>query len=444
MLKVMLFICLIISTPLAGWLIEAVDTAGNTGKYTSITLDRNERPHISYMAWSPNTRSYNLKYANWTGSAWQIHVIDTTADTAAYYNRKTSLALDAQDYPHIGYVRSRATRTRFVKYAKWDGVNWNFQEIDTATGYGGIGMALDQSGHPHMSYTKGPLMYARHDGTRWIIQKVDSMAITWFTAIALDHRGYPHISYLSGQLKYARWDGSSWLIEPIDSDPTAGQHISIALDTADRPQVSYLYQYSPTWLGLRCARRTDTGWIIEDIDLSDFGLDGATATAIKLNQAGFACITYYNGPGRTNKYAYWDGSRWITEAVFPQGLYSSLTLNRSDQPRIACYDYQLADLIYAKWVASIKEEKNLSNLNTPAFCIFPNPVQSILSIRFYKPPQSQARLCLYNISGRKVKEMVSDRKHTILLNMKDLPSAVYFLKIETEKKTVTEKIVVIK
>ena len=41
------------------WLITPVDVAGDVGKYTSIALDSNEQPHISYY----DSGSFDLMYA---------------------------------------------------------------------------------------------------------------------------------------------------------------------------------------------------------------------------------------------------------------------------------------------------------------------------------------------------------------------------------------------
>jgi hypothetical protein len=90
------------------WSIETVDSEENMGYFTSIALDANGHPHISYYAGLPNE---NLKYARWTGSAWAIETVDSEGWVGAY----TSIALDANGYPHISYYD---ITNRDLKYAR--------------------------------------------------------------------------------------------------------------------------------------------------------------------------------------------------------------------------------------------------------------------------------------------------------------------------------------
>jgi hypothetical protein len=63
-----------------------------------------------------------------------------------------------------------------------------------------------------------------------------------YSSLALDSADRPHISYLdytNKDLKYAAWNGSSWDIQTVDSDGDVGEFTSLALDSSDRPHISY-------------------------------------------------------------------------------------------------------------------------------------------------------------------------------------------------------------
>ncbi len=77
----------------------------------------------------------------------------------------TSLALNSSGYPHISYYREGEPKG-FLKYAAWDGSNWNIETVDNGRD---SSLALDSSGYPHISYyndvSGGSLKYAAWDGS---------------------------------------------------------------------------------------------------------------------------------------------------------------------------------------------------------------------------------------------------------------------------------------
>ena len=75
------------------WHVETVDASEDVGRYASLMLDSNDRPHISYH----DNISNSLKYANRNDGSWQIQTIDSSA------GGDTSLELDPNGYAHISY-----------------------------------------------------------------------------------------------------------------------------------------------------------------------------------------------------------------------------------------------------------------------------------------------------------------------------------------------------
>jgi hypothetical protein len=195
---------------------------------------------------------------------WHIVTVDTTGFVGFY----TSLALDSNDYPHIGYTDYGSGSSKDLKYAYKDGSGWHIEIADGGTDYVGdcISLAIDSNDYPHISYTEGTmapeyyLRYAYKDTGGWHTETLDGTiwAGRTGTSIALDSSDSPHISYedtMNNYLKYAYKDSSSWTYETVDSIGSAGGRSSIALSSNEQPHISY-----GTWVtyDLKYASMIDT------------------------------------------------------------------------------------------------------------------------------------------------------------------------------------------
>jgi len=300
----------------SAWDITTVDNEEEVGAHSSMALDSLDNPHISYQEWiweDIEEWDTNLKYAFWDGSTWNISWVDTEECSGSY----TSIAIDSEDKPHISYeqymwVKIGGILEKYdnkLKYAYWDGSSWNISVVDQVDDSGSFtSIAIDSYDNPHISYRRDHdcLMYAFWDGFAWYITSVDdttSMSLRE-TSIALDSSDNPHISYYPYNyhcLKYAFWDGISWNISIVDDDGNVGRHNSIALDSEDHPHISYLGVIFEKIGGF---------WDLVDIDPN-------------------------------LKYAYWDGSSWNISVVDQEGdvgSHTSIALDSDDNPHISYRD----------------------------------------------------------------------------------------------------------
>ena len=77
------------------WIVETVDAANDVGEHCSMKIDANDHIHIAYYDdyWK------NLKYAYFDGSSWHIEPVDT--GDGWNVGKFCSLALDSNNRPHI-------------------------------------------------------------------------------------------------------------------------------------------------------------------------------------------------------------------------------------------------------------------------------------------------------------------------------------------------------
>jgi hypothetical protein len=142
----------------AGWNIVLVDTASNTGWYTSLAIDSSGTPHIAHFHSGP----HDLRYATRVSGQWQLAVIDTAGPTGYY----PSIATDRNGNPWIAYSVYLASETMAIKLAVKSGGVWTITAIDTVRTLDEVGLGLDAFGRAHVTYYDGwtgDLMYAVSD-----------------------------------------------------------------------------------------------------------------------------------------------------------------------------------------------------------------------------------------------------------------------------------------
>lgn len=282
----------------ATWQIVTVDSSGSVGQFTSLALDSNDRPHISFYDETNKT----LKYAAYDGAAWQIETVDDDGDVGRY----TSLELDSKNQAHISYLDVSNTD---LKYAAYDGAAWQIKTVDSAGSAGYFtSLALDSAGRPHISYIRyaspQTVRYAQFNGSAWLLETVyeSSSRPLDYTSLSLDAGGVPHIAWHLGTpmdhfvhtLMYATYDGS-WQSQAVDSDGVVGEFPSLALDPAGRPHISYLGANK-----LKCAYYFDATWTIETVDNS--ATVGKYAS-LALDSAGQPHIGYHDETNGDLKHA---------------------------------------------------------------------------------------------------------------------------------------------
>jgi hypothetical protein len=251
------------------WFTTTLDYAAG---FCSLALDSKQYPHISY-----NVNS-KLKYAHWDGSTWQKLTIPVPTKDLQYY---TSISLDPNDRPSISYYEidgPTGEQTARLRVVTWNGSVWELASADQTYGSGKFNsLAFDSAGRLHIAYgaviyENASLRYARRDDTSWTNQILEGAGVpgTYRQAVMLilDKHDIPHIAYSdvnNGLVKYATRVDGKWQIQAVDSIGKVGypDRNGIALDEHGTPYISY---YDAKIGVLKVAHGQGQKWVAEEVD----------------------------------------------------------------------------------------------------------------------------------------------------------------------------------
>jgi len=369
------------------WHSELVDAQELAGFSTSIAIDAAGHPHISYT----DAANHVMKYARWEGSQWITQTVDTIGTAHDAHRLGTSIALDANGWPHIAYYDSAG---KDLRLASWDGAGWILEAVD-AEGWVGTrpSLRLDGDGHPRIGYrdqTNSALKYAAWDGTAWSLERVDDEGDAgWFLSLALEPAPpyAPHLSYMEldqGVLKYASWDGERWAIESVDGEP--GEPVEILALESDQPvalgrtmhftatvtgdePISYTWDLGPgtrggtdthpTFVYSQTGTFSVTLTVHNAVSSSDtrtisvhVGPDVGDHVSLAVDGNGLPYLSYHDLTNDRLRAAHWDGAGWDVEVVDATGLGgqgSAIAVDAANRPRISYLAPVSWRLRFASW-----------------------------------------------------------------------------------------------
>jgi len=336
----------------SGWHIEIVDSDENVGWYVSISIDTLDNPHISYFQISVDSSDSNLRYAFKNEDEWQIELVDQYG----HYGY-SSIAVDSENRPHIGYCGGPGSGNHNLRYAYRDQTGWQIEDLDMYADY--ISINLDSEGYMHIVYqsdSKKQVKYARQNAGGWTFFVLDENRFGTGTSISadLDRNNFPHISYLrdpevsDGEFVYLFQNQSGWHYEFVNAIQRVGYNPSIAIDSYGEVHICH---HDHKHDDLRYSFKDQFGWHNLIVDSEDFVGSG---NSLALDASGLPHISYTEHNADCDdgqlKYAYLDKSGWNIEIVSPEGevgSWTSIKLDESGIPHIAYYEWLKNDLNYA-------------------------------------------------------------------------------------------------
>jgi catechol 2,3-dioxygenase-like lactoylglutathione lyase family enzyme len=321
------------------WNVETVDSQPYVGLYSSLALDDDGYPHISYF----DAANDALKYAYKDAGGWHIETVEIVGWAGYEYGAQTSLALDHQGRPHISYLYAPTVDLRhayrdssgwhietvdrfggawstikidagdrlqivhvdpfysIVRYAFHDASGWHTENTGRP-GPWGVSFDLDALGQASFSFGHGPYwcpagqfiwqccdlnLATRNTTGGWRTETIASSGRECYgggdASLTVDAQGYPHIAYqfYSGAIRYYFRDAAGAHGSTIGS----GGQPDLALDSTGRAHASFSENGS-----LQYGRLDGDVWTIETVDPTP-----SSHSSIALAKDGHITISYYAG-----------------------------------------------------------------------------------------------------------------------------------------------------
>jgi ligand-binding sensor domain-containing protein len=367
--------------------------------------------------------------AKFDGTNWTVYNIKNSGLPS---NNVSSIVIDGSGNKWIG--------TGDGGLAKFDGTNWTVYNTTNSNLPSNkiYTIAIDSSGNKWIGTGDGG--FATGNGTNWTVYNSNSILGLMgrnYMAITIGSDGY-WLGNNQGILHFIT-TGGTWTGYPSQS----GSVTSIAIDGSGNKWVGTQGGFAGFGLTV-----TNFGTIGNyKLYTSSYGLTDSSVNSIAIDGSGNRWIGTHGGG--LAKFNGTTGTVYnISNSGLPSNNISSIVIDRSGNKCIGTTNGGLA-MFNENGVVSVKEAttNNISRTYT-LFQNYPNPFNPTTTISFSLPSKSFVTLKMFDVLGKEVASIVSEEmsqgSYSMQWNASNMPSGVYFYRLQAGSFTETRKLVLLR
>ena len=138
-----------------------------------------------------------------------------------------------------------------------------------------------------------------------------------------------------------------------------------------------------------------------------------------------------------------------TSLLMPQdSSFNKGTLGKYSVDNLSDYTNKLSELLKTRGKSGLKSDEELLPTEYTLYQNYPNPFNPVTTIKYDLPNTSEVTLIIYDILGRKIKELVNTKqqagRYEIQFNASNLASGVYIYQLVAEKYMQSRKMMLLK
>lgn len=338
------------------------DAATSIGRYTSIVLDSNGKPVVSYYD-EANSALKVLHCGNTTCSTGNTIA---TPDSVGIVGQYTAVTVDNKNFPVVSYYDATNGVLKVLHCGNAGCTAGNSIVKPDLNSSNGVqsSVKMNAAGNPVIAYfdfTHKSLKILTCGNTNCsvgntIITADAASDVGRYPSLVFDSSGKPAVSYLdltNGNLKVLRCGNATCsagnTIAAISGNGIVGYFASLVLDASNNPAVSYYDKAKGKLNILRCGNATCTSGntiIAPDAALGNVGL----YTSLKLDANGNPVVSYFDASNGDLKVLHCGSatcnpnSAVVVDASSKVGRYSAIKIDANGNPIVSYWDETNGDL----------------------------------------------------------------------------------------------------